>query len=193
MPEQAKTDSRQATAERNREAIMDATVRLLEAGRRPSVSAVAEEAGVSRVTVYSHFPEHGQLLGAVVERAVVRATSAITAADPDQGPASEALERVINVSWQELAGTAAIADAASAELGHETMRTSHQSALGVVRRLIERGRKDGSFRRDLETDWLVSCFFSLIHTARADVQAGRLEADRALEVVKVTLSRLLAV
>jgi AcrR family transcriptional regulator len=192
MPEQPKTDSRQATAERNREAIMDATVRLLEAGRRPSVSAVAEEAGVSRVTVYSHFAEHEELLGAVVERAVVRAINAINAADPDRGSASDALERVISASWQEIAGNAAIADAASAELGHETMRKSHQQAFAVVRGLIERGREDGSFRRDLETDWLVSCFFSLIHMARAEVQAGRLKADRALAVVEVTVGGLLA-
>ena len=192
MPEQeTKTDSRQITAERNRDAIMDATVRLLEDGRRPSVSAVAKEAGLSRVTVYSHFPEPQALLGAVVERAVVHAARAIEAAEPDRGAASDALKRVIGAGWQEIGANAAIADAAEAQLGHEVMRTSHRPAIDLVRGLIERGRHDGSFRRDLETAWLVSCFFSVIHLARAEVQAGRLDADQALAVLEVTLAGLL--
>jgi len=150
MADRTIKDSRQATAERNRDAIMDATVRLLEAGRRPTVSAVAKEAALSRVTVYSHFPEHRDLLSAVVERAVVRATDAIAAAEPDRDRAAVALRRVIGAGWEAIGANAALADAAAAELGHEAMRASHQPALDVVHRLIERGREDGSFRRDLE-------------------------------------------
>jgi len=191
MADRTIKDSRQATAERNRDAIMDATVRLLEAGRRPTVSAVAKEAALSRVTVYSHFPEHRDLLSAVVERAVVRATDAIGAAEPDRDRAAVALRRVIGAGWEAIGANAALADAAAAELGHEAMRASHQPALDVVHRLIERGREDGSFRRDLEADWLVSCFFSLIHLARAEVHAGRLTAEHALPVLEVTVGDLL--
>lgn len=41
---------------------MAAAIRLLRAGREPSVAEIAEEAGIARRTVYSHFPTLEQLL-----------------------------------------------------------------------------------------------------------------------------------
>ena len=67
-------DHRRAVAERNVEAILDAAERLLERRLQATISAVAAEAQLSRVTVYAHFPTREQLLEAVAERAV-RTTS----------------------------------------------------------------------------------------------------------------------
>jgi AcrR family transcriptional regulator len=53
-------------------AILDAAEVLLERGGQASITAVAAEAGVSRMTVYAHFPTRQDLLGAVVERAAMR-------------------------------------------------------------------------------------------------------------------------
>ena len=62
-------DRRRADAERNEAAILDAAVELL--GREPtaSMAAVADAAGVTRQTVYAHFPSRGLLLRVAVARA----------------------------------------------------------------------------------------------------------------------------
>ena len=96
------TDHRRATAERNVEAILDGAERLAEQGKQLSISAVAGEAHVSRVTVYAHFEGLEQLVEALVQRAVSRAVATIEAAEPERGPADEALRRVIAASWEEL-------------------------------------------------------------------------------------------
>jgi AcrR family transcriptional regulator len=88
-------DHRRATAERNVAAILDAAEALLARGAAASTSAVAAEAGVSRVTVYAHFPTRESLLEAVVERAVRHATETLAAARLGEGSAIAALERLV--------------------------------------------------------------------------------------------------
>jgi AcrR family transcriptional regulator len=61
---------------RTRQALMDTAVELVKAGRRPSVSAVADQAGVSRATAYRYFPSQDLMLS----EAMIRATAG-TAAD----------------------------------------------------------------------------------------------------------------
>ena len=56
---------------RTRQALMDTAVELVKAGRRPSVSAVADQAGVSRATAYRYFPSQDLMLS----EAIIRATA----------------------------------------------------------------------------------------------------------------------
>src|SRR5260370_9887298 len=81
-------------AGRNVEAILDAAEELLELQGHATISAVAAQAGVSRVTVYAHFPTWDALLEAAVERAVGRTMKALEAANPDDGPPPQALDRI---------------------------------------------------------------------------------------------------
>jgi AcrR family transcriptional regulator len=187
---QPATDHRQATAERNAVAILDAAERLLESGKPASISTIAKEAGVSRVTVYAHYDDLGQLLEALVERAVRQSTSAIAAAEPDRGPAAEALLRVIEASWEQLGRHEGIGRAAAANLSSRAMRRSHETAHRAVRRLVDRGRAENAFRTDVPPDWLVTSFFALVHGARDEVAAGRLNRDAALDALRRTLPDL---
>lgn len=50
--------------------LLDTALRLTEDGVAPSVSAVAEAAGVSRATAYRYFPSQADLVHAVVEEAL---------------------------------------------------------------------------------------------------------------------------
>ena len=186
------TDHRRATAERNVEAILDAAGRLLESGRQPSISAIASEAGVSRVTVYSHFQGLEQLIEALVERAVTRAVETIEAAAPDRGPADEALRRVIAASWEELARHQGIGRAAATELTAEATHRAHESAARRLRELVDRGRAEKTFRTDVPADWLVASYFALVHGARDEVLAGRMKRGPALDALQATLTDLFA-
>jgi AcrR family transcriptional regulator len=188
---QPSTDHRRATAERNVAAILDAAERLLESGRQVTIAAVATESGVSRVTVYSHFEGLQQLLEGLVERAVRQAVAAIDAAEPDRGPADEALQRVIEVSWEQLGRHQGVARGAT-ELSAHAMRRSHETAHGLVRRLVDRGRAEKAFRTDVSAAWLVTSFFALVHAARDEVLAGHTNREAALGELRATLGDLFA-
>src|SRR5947209_9230779 len=90
-------------ADRNIEAILDAAEELLELQGHANISAVAAQAGVSRVTVYAHFPTWTALLEAAVERAVRQTMTALESVHPDDGPPIEALDRMLAATWQHLA------------------------------------------------------------------------------------------
>jgi TetR/AcrR family transcriptional regulator, mexCD-oprJ operon repressor len=184
------TDHRRATAERNVEAILDAAEALLRRRAQPSIAAVAKEAGVSRVTVYSHFATREALVEAVVSRVTRAATASIEEARPSEGEPMEALERVLTVAWAELERQEAIRQAASEDLSAEAVWRAHQSAARAVRRLIERGRRCGAFRSDLPVQWLLVSVFSLLHAAADEVREGRLQAKTAESAVKKTVLEL---
>lgn len=184
------TDHRRATAERNVQAILDAAEDLLGQRGQPSVSAVATEAGVSRVTVYAHFPTSEALLEAVVRRSVGRSTAAMDEARPEHGPPPEALARVLAAGWQELDRYGAVAAAAATQLSPDALTRTHESAHERVRELVERGQADGSFRTDLPAGWLVASCFALIHACAGEVRAGRIAPDRGLDVLTTTVRSL---
>lgn len=186
------TDHRRATAERNVQAILDAAEDLLDQRGQPSMSAVAIEAGVSRVTVYAHFPTSEALLEAVVRRAVGRTAAALDQARPDSGPPPEALDRLLAAGWQELDRYGAMAAAAASQLSPDALTRTHESAHERVRDLVERGQADGSFRTDLPASWLVASCFALIHACAGEVRAGRIDADRGLDVLTTTVRGLVA-
>jgi AcrR family transcriptional regulator len=192
MPERSTTDPRKATAERNLSAILDAGERLLRSDREPTISAVAAEAGVSRPTVYAHFKDRRAIVEAIVERAVKRAMSAVRSARPDEGPAGEALERLVAESWERVAGDQEIARAAAAELSGDAMRRAHASAQTVITDLVERGRNEGAFRDDLPVGWLVTSLLALIHAAAEEVRSGTLSRDQSAEVLLRTVAGLFA-
>ena len=185
-------DARKATVERNVEAILDASERLLRQGRPATISAVANEAGVSRVTVYAHFEDRPRIIEAVVTRAVNHVMVSLEAARPADGPAAEALERLLAASWEQLAANQEIGRAAAAELSGDAMRRAHERARAVLQGLIERGRREGAFRTDVPAEWLIASFLALIHAATDEVRGGRLDAGTALDVLLVTVTDLFA-
>ena len=111
------TGYQREVAERNAEAILDAAEELLRSQGHVNISAVAVQAGVSRVTVYAHFPTWQALLEAAVERAVRRTMAALQSVRPDDGPTVEALDRMLAAAWQHLASYQAMAAAVAVATG----------------------------------------------------------------------------
>jgi TetR/AcrR family transcriptional repressor of mexCD-oprJ operon len=180
-------DSRHAIAERNVGAILDGAQRVLQRGEQVSISGVAAEAAVSRPTVYAHFPDLERLLEALVERTVRRTMAAVESAEPERGHAIDALQRLLASSWEEISRHEDIARASSADLSADAMRRAHHTARTVIRRLIERGRREGVFRSDVAVSWLVTTCLALIHAAAEEVRTGELSSKAALDVLLVTV------
>ena len=186
------TSYQRAVASRNVDAILDAAEELLRLKGQASISAVAARAGVSRVTVYAHFPVWETLLEATVERTVRRLMTALEAARPDEGPADEALRRLIATSWQYLGRYQAMQQAVSERLDAEAVTRSHQAAHQALAALLARGQAEGSFRTDLPADWLAHASIALMHECTNGIRAGRIDPDDALRIITVSIRDLFA-
>lgn len=192
MSETPSPHPREAIAERNLEAILDGAERLLARHESPSISAVATEAGVSRPTVYAHFPDRRRLLEALVARTVGRVMAAVESAEPSRGPAPEAAARLLAASWEHLARHQDMAAASAAELSPDAMRRAHSVAREAILALVKRGREEGTFRADLPAQWLVTATLALIHGAAEEVRAGSMGSDEALGVLVTSAQELLS-
>ena len=184
------TRPQRADAKRNREAILDATLTCLSRDPTASMASIAAEAGVGRVTLYGHFSSRAELVEAVLVHALHSSEHTLGEVDAG-GPAADALRRLVDSSWQILNTFRTALVAAENELPAETIRRHHEAPMKRVESLIERGRVEGAFRTDLPTAWLVACFYSTLHTAAAEISAGRLREKDASRVISATIDAVL--
>jgi TetR/AcrR family transcriptional regulator, mexCD-oprJ operon repressor len=183
---------RRADAERNIAAILEAGLVCFSRNPDASVAEVARAAGVGRVTLYGHFPSRLELMDAVFARALAKANTVLDAEAIDHGSASEALSRLIRSSWPILAQHRGLLAAAQRDLPPARIRQHHDQAMARVERLLARGQDEGDFRTDLPRPWLVATFYSLMHTAAEEVDAGRLDPAQAGGVLVTTILAALA-
>ena len=188
---QRTTAYQREVAERNAEAILDAAEDLLRSQGQASVSAVAAQAGVSRVTVYAHFPTWTALLEAAVERAVRQTMTALQSVHPDDGPPAQALDRMLAATWQHLARYQAMAAAVAELLSPEAVTRTHQAAHHTIGALLERGQADGSFRTDLPARWLAAASIALVHACADEVRAGHIDEHDAVRILTTSVRDLL--
>lgn len=156
------------------------------------MAAVARAAGLSRVTLYAHFPTRDALLDAVLQRAVAR-ISAVLDQIPPGGTARHEFTRLLHSSWQFLARYRHLYTIASSALAPAALRRYVDPVLGRVEDLVARGQAEGDFRTDLPRPWLVATIYTLLHLAAEELTAGRLHPDEADEVVTTTVLAVLAV
>jgi len=91
----APTDGRAARAARTRDAIVDATVALVEEGDvRPTAPRIAARAGVSVRSVFQHFDDLPALYTAVIDRVSDRLAALVVPVGPD-APLEERIEAVV--------------------------------------------------------------------------------------------------
>lgn len=178
---------RRADAERSIATIVDAALTCFEEDPDASMSSIARAAGVGRVTLYSHFPSREALLEAVLERTLTDAAAALEDEAPDEGPAAEALARLIPPAWRILDRHRRLAAAAARHLSPARLRARHDLVMDRVERLVARGQAEGAFRIDLPLSWLVTTIYSLTHAAAQEVDAGRLAPADTPMVLERTL------
>jgi len=161
------------------------------AGGDVNLAAVARAAGVSRVTLYSHFPTREALLEAAVDRAIAHAKDLVSELNLHQSPAPEALSRLLGSHWQTLDQYRNLYQVAASSLPPARLRALHAPLFGRIKTLIARGQTEGDFRTDLSRDWLVATVFALMHQAAEEVAARRLPARKAGDVVTTTVLSIL--
>ena len=181
-----KVDHRRAIAERNAVGILDAVERLLARGAALTMAAIAAEAGVSRPTLYAHYKTIGDVVGAAVTRVVEQSMAAFADARPSEGPADEALERMLDASWRQQARFQGLVRVAMEHMPAGAVHRTHDAMTGPLQQLIARGQRDGTFRTDLDAAWLQTMYFQLVHGADEHVAAHGVSRARALELLRTS-------
>jgi AcrR family transcriptional regulator len=170
---------RRADAVRSAALVLDAAIRVLNDRPDASMSDVARAAGVTRQTVYAHYPTREALLSAVVDRVTQEFMAVFSDSAVDQGDPRDALVRLLDASWRMtverfplLLAIAPPPDSVTQSLDR------HQGVLEPFEALMRRGQSIGVFDRNVPPTWLVTLAVTLTDAAWAEVTAGRLTADQ---------------
>lgn len=149
---------------------------------------IARAAGVSRQTVYAHFPSREALLDAVVERATAEAMAAFDAAGLDDAPPRVALIRLLDAGWR-------VADRYPflwylPAVSPEEDAARHGPVLDRLTEVIRRGQESGDFDRAVPAAWLLTAGLALGRAAEDEVKAGRMTVEEAGRAVRHSFLRL---
>jgi AcrR family transcriptional regulator len=186
VPTPAKSPSRRADAQRSIAAILEAAVNALSRNPDASVSEIAKAAGVGRVTLYGHFPNRADRVEAALAHAIEQGHAALDAVDLT-GDTRQALARLIDSSWLLVDQSRSLLLAAQSALPPGRIRDLHSGPVERLDGLVRRGQDEGVFRSDLSTTWLVGVMHSVMHTAADEINAGRLDPDRAAAFITATM------
>lgn len=179
-------EGKRADARRNISAILDAGLECLTRDPDANIGDIAKHAGLGRVTLYGHFASRAELVDAVFTRAVAEADEALDAVDLSGEPRA-ALVELVDRTWQIVDRFRAVLLAAQRALPAERIHDAHAGPMRRIQGLIERGRAAGDFRSDLPVQWLVTVFYSVVHAAADEINAGRLDREEGADVITRTL------
>ena len=169
---------------RTRRAILRAAATVLSRDRNAPLSSVAEVAEVGRSTLHRYFPEREDLVAATFEEAFAELGRVMEEARVDEGPATEALRRVVAAHVE--AGEwvlFAFGDPADQPQGVEESEPEPAFLVDLVRR----GQSEGGIAADLDPVWVVNVVWALVFTGMEQVQAGRLSRHAVAATVVRTL------
>ena len=179
-----------ADARKNIAAILDAATECLARDPEASIAAIAEAAGVGRVTLYGHFATRAALIAAVAERAMDRATRDLAAVDPEGDP-WETLDLLIDAGWSLTRTHGALVVAAEKTLPPSAITMLHVEPMRLAQRVFDRGRRTGDFATALPEPWLATTLHALTHAAANALHNGEITADEGLQLIKDTMAGIL--
>jgi AcrR family transcriptional regulator len=155
------------------------------------VEDIAGAAGVSRQTVYAHFPSREALLDAVIEHATAEVTAAFDTAGLDDLPPAAALVRLLEAGWQVTARYRFVWHLPAVSASQDAGR--HAPVLGRMLELIQRAQESGGLDATLPPSWLLTASLALGRAAEEEVKAGRMTIEEATHAVHRSFVRLLGV
>jgi AcrR family transcriptional regulator len=177
-----KVDGRRAVGDRNRDAILEAAVRVLGAQSEAGVAEVAAAAGVGRATVYRHFASREELIEALRIHAGDEARQRFADARVDEGDPIEALERIVSAML-------ALGDRYRVIFPQDRQPSPRRSELLLrpLSTLIARAQAEGAIDPELPPAWVIATLRALLRAAVGEIEARRLARDLAAQRVVRTL------
>jgi AcrR family transcriptional regulator len=184
MPTRRRSDAR-----RSIDAILNAARTVL--GERPdaSMEEIATTAGVTRQTVYAHFPSRDALIAALLHSAGAETVAAMDAARLDTVPPADALRQYLDIGWELIRRNPYLL-APALDRNPPGSDDSHQAGTARLEQIIRRGQLIGDFDRTLPATWLAAAIIGLFRAAAEQVAAGRLTASKAATLLLDSTLRL---
>jgi len=169
-----------ARREAKRERILDAAV--LEIARRgyfrTTVATIASRAGVADGTIYLYFEDKEDLLVSIFERAMRRFTEqARRIVEEDGGTgagAEEKLRRIVSLHLSLLGEDRDLAVIFQVEFRHtlhilvRLSQSGIREYLALIARVVEEGKDEGIFRRDLDALFAAKLVFGAVDEMATD-------------------------
>ncbi|MFC4018472.1 TetR/AcrR family transcriptional regulator [Micromonospora sp. GCM10011542] len=151
---------------------------------------VAAAAGVTRQTVYAHYPSRPLLVAAVIDRITAEAVAALDAANVDSDTVTEALLRWLDVTWRLFDRYPLLLHPSATAVNQADSERQHVAVNERLERLIRRGQATGEFDGTLSPAWLVSATIALGHSAGGEVAAGRMTTAQTAAALRHSILRL---
>ncbi|GAB3612992.1 TetR/AcrR family transcriptional regulator [Humibacter ginsengisoli] len=150
-------------AAENREALIAAAVRVLNADVDASLEAIAAEAGLSRRSVYGHFANRDELVREVLRLGAERMAASVVPIVHEDARIEIALYGA--TLWAQVQHASVTAEFAVRGPYTELVAKALEPARAKLRHTVRRGVRDGVLRRDIRPDALAR----LIERAALDV------------------------
>lgn len=171
---------RRADAQRSADAILNAARVIFGAHPDASMEEIAAEAGVTRQTVYAHYPSRDALVFALVAAAAAEYAELLDAIGLETAPPVEALAGFLDAGWRFVRRhPMLLAPAAGTNIPRPSGNDPHDVVPPRLERLLLRGQLAKDFTSMQPASWLAAAVLGLQHTAAAQVSAGRLTAEEA--------------
>jgi AcrR family transcriptional regulator len=185
MTEHRRPAALRSDAERNRREILKAAARLLVVDPDASVQAIADAAGLARLTVYRRFATREAIVDALRDAAVDEIAGMVESAAGSATPAIDALADLI-AGMAELSARFPIL--MSLFRGHAHSPAGAPSVSTPFKRLVDRGNADGTIRPDIDAEALqLAMFGALMFSLRAAPGTGRTPQRAAEQLIDILL------
>ncbi|MDQ0603215.1 TetR/AcrR family transcriptional repressor of mexCD-oprJ operon [Streptomyces canus] len=159
----------------DRDHVLRSAAALLTRKSTATMDEVAKAAGISRATLHRQFAGRDALVRALEALGIAECEAALDAARPDEGPAGDAVRRLV----REIEPAAALL----AFLYSENQLFEGEQNAGWTRideriaALFKRGQAGGEFRIDLTPTWLTEALYGLLASGAWAVSEGRVAAN----------------
>ncbi|MEV1171545.1 helix-turn-helix domain-containing protein [Nonomuraea sp. NPDC049784] len=181
---------RRSDARRSVDAILNAARVVIGERSDASMEEIATTAGVTRQTVYAHFPSRDALIAALIEAAAAEYAALLDAAGLDTAPPADALAQFLDAGWRFIRRYPLLLDPTATGIPRPTSNDPHDVVPPRLERLIQRGQRMGDFDGSLHAAWLAAAVIGLQHAAAAEVADGRLTAREAAALCLESTLRL---
>ncbi|REH19853.1 MULTISPECIES: TetR/AcrR family transcriptional regulator [unclassified Streptomyces] len=156
----------------DREQVLRSAATLLTRKSTATMDEVARAAGLSRATLHRHFAGRDALVRALESLGIAECEAALAAARTDQGPAADAVRRLVREMEPSAALLAFLYTENQLFEGEEQNEGWARIDTGLTE-LFRRGQESGEFRIDLTPAWLTEALYGLLASGAWAVTEGR--------------------
>ncbi|MEV5734093.1 TetR/AcrR family transcriptional regulator [Streptomyces sp. NPDC014684] len=171
----------------DRDLVLRSAAALLTRKSTATMDEVAKAAGISRATLHRHFAGRDALVRALEALGIAECEAALDAARLDEGPAGEAVHRLVR-AIEPAAGLLAFLYTENQLFEGEGQNQGWTRLDERLTGLFRRGQESGEFRIDLTPAWLTEALYGLLASGAWAVAEGRLAGkDFSYMVVELLL------